>query len=67
MDHNESIREFEHLMSREADYAQETAIELGTLISALPEKSRHLAELQVKTSHQHAREFRGLIVKIKES
>jgi hypothetical protein len=67
MDHNESNRKFEHLMGREADHAQETAVELGALIAVLPEKSRHLAELQVKTSHQHAREFRELIVKIKES
>jgi len=36
MDHNESIRKFEHLMGREADHAQETAIELKTLISVLP-------------------------------
>ena len=67
MDHNESIRKFEHLMGREADHAQETAIELGTLISVLPERSRQLAERQVKMSHQHAREFRELIVKINES
>jgi hypothetical protein len=67
MDHNESKRKFEHLMGREADHAQETAIELGSLIHALPEKSRQLAELQVKTSHTHAREFRELMRKVTES
>ena len=44
MDHNESKQKFERWMGREADHAQETAIELGPLIYALPEKSRQLAD-----------------------
>jgi hypothetical protein len=34
MDHNESVRKFEHLMLREADHAHEVAIELEALIFA---------------------------------
>ena len=67
MDHDESKRKFEHLMLREADHAQETAVELAGLIKALPEQSRHLAGAQVKTCHAHAREFRDLMQKVKES
>ena len=52
MDHNEVLRKFEHLMIREAEHAQETATELEALVSLLPgEKSRQLAQLQVKASH----------------
>ena len=55
MDHNEAVRKFEHLMRREADRAHETATELETLVSLLPgEKSRQLAQLQVKSSHKQA-------------
>jgi hypothetical protein len=66
MDHNEAMRKFEHLMGRESDHAQETAVELATLIPVLPEKSRQLAEIQVKDSHTNAREFRELAQKVKE-
>jgi len=53
MDHNESVRKFEHLMIKEADHAQEAATELEALVSLLPtEKSRQLAQLQVKASHE---------------
>jgi len=68
MDHNESLRKFEHLMLKEADHAHEAAIELEALITLLPsEKSRQLAQLQVKASHQRAKEFRDLTQKVKES
>jgi hypothetical protein len=68
MDHNEAVRKFEHLMLREADHAHETATELETLVSLLPsEKSRQLAQLQVKASHKLAKDFRELAQKVKES
>jgi hypothetical protein len=68
MDHNESIRKFERLMEREADHAHEAAIELEALVLLLPgEKSRQLAQLQVKASHQQARELRELAQKVKEN
>jgi uncharacterized small protein (DUF1192 family) len=68
MDHDESIRKFERLMGREADHAHEAATELEALISLLPsEKSRQLAQLQVKASHKQAKEFRELAQRVKES
>jgi hypothetical protein len=68
MDHNESVRKFEHLMLKQADHAREAAIELEALVSQLPsEKSRELAQLQVKASHKQAKEFRELAQKVLES
>jgi hypothetical protein len=68
MDRNESVRKFEHLMIREADHAQEAATELEALVSLMPsEKSRQLAQLQVKASHKQAKDFRELAQKIKEN
>jgi len=67
MDHNEVVRKFEHLMVREADHAHEVATELEALVSLLPEKSRQLAQLQVKASHKQAKDFRELAQKVKES
>jgi hypothetical protein len=68
MDHNESIRKFEYLMLREADYAHEAAIELEALVVPLPgEKSRQFAHLQMKASHQQAKELRELARKVKEN
>src|ERR1700683_3861420 len=68
MDHNEALRKFEHLMIREADRAQEVATELEALISHLSsEKSRQLAQLQVKASHRQAKEFRELAINTKEN
>jgi hypothetical protein len=68
MDHNESVRKFEHLMIREADHAREAATELEALVPLLPsEKSRQLAQLQAKASHKQAKEFRELAQKVKES
>jgi hypothetical protein len=68
MDHNEAIRKFEHLMLKEADHAHEAAIELEALVSLLPsEKSRQLAQLQVKASHKQAQDFRELAQKVKET
>jgi hypothetical protein len=68
MDHNESVRKFEHLMLKQADHAREAAIELEALASELPsEKSRQFAQLQVKASHKQAKEFRELAQKIHES
>ena len=60
MDHNEAVRKFEHLMLREAD-AHEAATELEALVSLLPsEKSRQLAQLQVKASHKQSKDFHEL-------
>jgi hypothetical protein len=68
MDHNESVRKFEHLMIKQADGAHEAATELEALVSLLPsEKSRQLAQLQIKASHKQAKEFRELAEKVKES
>jgi hypothetical protein len=68
MDHNESVRKFEHLMLKQADHAHEAAIELEAFISQMPsEKSRQLAELQVQPSHKQAKEFRELAQKVHES
>jgi len=68
MDHNEVVRKFEHLMLREADHAHETATELEGLVSLLTsEKSRQLAQLQIKASHKLAKDFRELAQKGKES
>ncbi len=68
MDHNESIRKFEHIMLKEADHARDAAIELEALVTLMPsEKSRQLAQEQVKASHKLAKEFRELAEKVKES
>jgi uncharacterized small protein (DUF1192 family) len=68
MDHNESVRKFEHLMGKEASHAQDAATELEALVPLLPsEKSRQLAQLQVKASYKQAKEFRELALKVKES
>ena len=67
MDHHEVVRKFEDLMLKSADQAQEAATELETLVPLLPNgKSRQLAELQVKASHQQAKDFRELAQKVKE-
>lgn len=61
MDHNESVRIFEPLMLTHADHAHDAATELETLVLLMPsEKSRQLAQLQVKASHKQAKEFREL-------
>ena len=68
MDHDESVRKFEHLMIREADHAHEVATELAALVSLLPGgTSRQLAQIQVKASHKQAKEFRELAQKVKEN
>ena len=68
MDHDESIRKFEHLMLREADHAKETATELEVVLTHLTnEKSQQLAREQVKASHHRAKEFRELAQKVKET
>ena len=68
MDHNESVRKFEHLMLKQADHAHDAATELEALVSLMPsEKSRQLAQLQVKASHKQAKEFLELAQKLKES
>ena len=67
MDHHEAVRKFEHLMLKRADQAQEAAIELEALVALLPnEKSRQLAQLEIKASHNQAKEFRELAHKVKE-
>ncbi len=68
MDHDELIRKFERLMVKESEHARDAAIELEALVALLPtEKSRQLAQLQVKASHQQAKEFRELAQKVKEN
>jgi hypothetical protein len=68
MDHNESRRTFERLMGRETEHAHDAVIELESLVSLLPsEKSRQLAQLQVKASQTQAKEFRELARKVRES
>jgi hypothetical protein len=68
LDHNEAIRKLDHLLIKEAGHAQEAAIELEALVPfLLTEKSRQLAQLQVKASHKQAREFRELAQKAKET
>ena len=68
MDHDESLRKFEHLLLKEADHAHEAATELEGLVSLLPsEKSRQLAQVQMKASHKQAKEFRDLALKVKEN
>ena len=68
MDHNEALRKFERLMSREADHARDTTTELEALVSLLPsEKARQLAQLQIKAGHKQAKEFCDLAEKVKEN
>jgi hypothetical protein len=68
MDHNESIRKFEHLLERQAEHAHNAATELEALVLLLPsEKSRQLAQLQIKTSHKQAKDLRELTQKLKEN
>lgn len=68
MDHNEAVRKFEHLMIKAADHAHEAATELEALVSLLPsEKSRQLARLQIKASHNQTKELRELAQIVKES
>lgn len=68
MDHNEAIRKLDHFLIREAGHAQDAAIELEALIPfLLTDKSRQLAQLQVKASHKQAKEFRELAQKAKET
>jgi hypothetical protein len=67
MDHHEAIRKFEHLMLKQAEHAHELATELEALVPILTtEKSRQLAQLQIKASHKQAKEFRDLAEKVKE-
>ena len=67
MDHNESVRKFEHLMLKQAGHAHDAATELEALVLLMPsEKSRQLALLQVKASHKQAKEFRELAQQVKE-
>jgi hypothetical protein len=55
-------------MLKRADHASEAAIELEALVSRLPsEKSRQLAQLEIKASHKQAKEFRELAEKVHES
>jgi hypothetical protein len=68
MDHNEALRKFEHLMAKQAEHAHDAATELEALVSLLPsEKSRQLAQVQIKASHRQARDFRELEQKVKEN
>lgn len=67
MDHNEALRKFEHLMLKLTDQAREAATELEALVPLLTiDKSRQLAQLQVKAIHKQAKDFRELAEKVKE-
>ena len=67
MDHHEAVRKFEHLMLKQADHARELATELEALVPVLTtEKSRQLADVQIKASHKQAKEFRALAEQVKE-
>jgi hypothetical protein len=53
MDHNESAWKFELLMLKRVDHAHDAATELEGLVLVIPsEKSRQLAQLQVKSESQ---------------
>ena len=66
MDHNEAVRQFEHLMLKGASQAREAAIELEGLLLVLPkEQSRELARLQIKASHKQAKDLLELAQKVK--
>jgi uridine kinase len=53
------------LTLKQADHAHDAATELEGLVLLMPsEKSRPLAQLQVKASHKQAREFRELAQQI---
>ena len=68
MEHNEAIRRLDHVLIRESGHAQETSIEFEALIPfLLTDRSRQLAQLQVKASHKQAKEFRELAQKAKET
>jgi hypothetical protein len=68
VDHNESVRKFEHLMLKQTDHAHDAATELeGLVLLTQSEKSRQLAELQVKACHKQAKEFRELAQQVEES
>jgi hypothetical protein len=68
MDHEETVRKFQHLRLREADHAHEVAAELEALVPFLPNgKSRQLAQFHVKASHKQARGSRELAQKVKET
>jgi hypothetical protein len=61
MDHNQAIREFEHLMEKQAEHAQSAATELEALLQHLPNgKTRQLAGEQIKASRKQAKEFREM-------
>jgi hypothetical protein len=57
VDHNELRRKFEQLMVKEADHSHARATELEGLALLLPEKSRQLAQLQIKASHRQAKDL----------
>jgi hypothetical protein len=68
MDHNEALLKFDHLLIREASHARQAATELEALVPLLPsDKSRQLAQLQVKSSHKQAKNFRELAQKVKQN
>ncbi len=66
MDHDEATRSLERLFEKEATRTQETATELESLVSHLPEKPRQIAQAQIKASHKMAKEFRELALRSKE-
>lgn len=68
MDHDESTQNFQRLLVRESECARDAAIGLEALVVLLPtQKSRQLAHLQVKASHQQAKEFCELAQKVREN
>jgi hypothetical protein len=68
MDHNDVVRKFDHVLTREADRAHETATELEALVPLLlRHKCRPLAQLQVKASHKRAKDLRELACRVRET
>jgi hypothetical protein len=56
------------MMDRESAHAREPATEREALVLLLPsEKSRQLAQVQVKASHKKVREFRAIAEQVKET
>jgi ribosomal protein S13 len=68
MDHNETIRKFEKLMIKQAEHAHSTATEIESMVSLLPDqRTRQLAEEQVKEIHKQSKDFRALAQKLKSN
>lgn len=67
MDHNESLRQFERLLEREAAHAHHFATELEALALFLPgERSRQIARKQAQARREQSIQLRELAETVKE-